>query len=163
MWPAILTRTTKWYSSTRGARSKQSAAQASKTEAVSLLHNIGFEQNRIRIWVCEVTCGLYTEGRVASWEWQMALWASAALPRSSSAVGTSQAKETHMVHRWKTTPVCDAELLLSLIYEDKPIHKIWNNSLSSLNSKWKRKPNSVDLDCTDLSCLVGTVPFCSCE
>ena len=30
-----------------------------------------------------------------------------------------QAKETHMVHRWKIMPVCDAELLLSLIYADK--------------------------------------------
>ena len=67
-----------------------------------------------------------------------ALWRheSGKQPRSLSARwAQSQAKETHMVHRWKATPVCDVEPLLSLICEDKPIHEIWSCSLHSVDSE----------------------------
>lgn len=66
-----------------------------------------------------------------------------------------QATETHMARRWKATPVYDAELLLTLIYEDKPFHRTWNYSLNS-ESKMKE-------ELWLAFCLTGMGPFCSCE
>lgn len=80
--------------------------------------------------VYEVACGLYTKCSVASLEWPYKPLMH--FHSLSASWAQSQAKETHMVHRWKTMPVYDAELLLSLIHEDKPIHKIWNYTLNSL-------------------------------
>lgn len=158
LWPAVRSDTTKWYSCT-------SAVHSSGLKAWSCepLYNIVFEENvdesmckDMRVFECVCVCGLHTKASVASWGWQMA---PASLSLSASWV-QSQAKETHMVHRWKAMPAYDAGLLLCLIYEDKPVHKTWNYSLSSLNSL--RKETLTGLDCTDLLSHRNRVFLCVC-
>lgn len=107
-----------------------------------LMYNIVLQWGYVSVWMCVRLVVVYTLR--ALWHHENSKWPCEPLLHfhSLSALrAQSQAKETHMVHCWRAMPVYDAELLLSLIYEDKPIHKIWNYSLSSLNSEWKRNSN----------------------